>query len=96
VINGGDIVGTFPKGFVLQIVVEPTYLIKVAKFVITKLGVQPIGSKEAVHVFVADKSEGNRLFSIMRKRFDCRFVSADTSPEEINQVSSDWSMSKFQ
>jgi hypothetical protein len=63
---------------------------------VTTLGTLPTTSKEGVHVFVADKSDGNRLFDVLRGRFDCRFVSSDNSREDIYQVSSDWSMSKFQ
>jgi hypothetical protein len=64
----------------------PTYVNKVATFVIKRLGSQIGVGGGAIHVFVAEKLDGEHLFSILSSRCNCRFISSNTQQEELNQL----------
>jgi hypothetical protein len=49
----------------------------------------------AVHVFVADKNDGNRLMQLLSSRYSCRFVSSDATGEVVNEVATEWGQGKF-
>lgn len=95
IIHGGDIVGNFPKGFQIMFSVSSTFVNKVATFVVNRLGSQPGVCLGAVHVFVAEKLDGDRLLSILSSRCNCRFISSDTDQSELNIVALQWSKGEF-
>jgi hypothetical protein len=74
VIQGGDVIGEFPPGFKIQVKINEKYLSKVANFVIKRLGPRRTTMECAVHVFVAEKNDGNTLLSWLGPRYDCRLV----------------------
>ena len=84
VIHGQDIVGNFPKGFWIKFSLVPSYINKVAGFVVKRL---PGG---AIHVFVAEKQDGDTLLSMLSTRCKCRFISSDTDRDELNKVAGKW------
>jgi superfamily II DNA helicase RecQ len=94
VIHGSHLVGTFPKGFKIKVAVTSTYVNKVASFVLKRLGSQP-GVVGAVHIFVSEKADGEHLLRLLSCRYNCRFVSSDTTPDEVNQVALNWSKGKY-
>jgi superfamily II DNA/RNA helicase len=49
----------------------------------------------AVHVFVSEKVDGNKLLGWLRPRYDCRLVTSENSREEVNHVAAQWAESKF-
>jgi hypothetical protein len=91
VIHGEDIIGNFPKGFRIKFSVAPTYLHKVATFVVRCLCSPPGVGGGATHVFVAEKLDGDHLFSMLSSRCNCRFISSHTEREELNDVALSWS-----
>jgi superfamily II DNA helicase RecQ len=91
VIHGEDIIGNFPKGFRIKFYVAPTYLNKVATFVVRRLCSPPGVGGGATHVFVAEKLDGDHLFSILSSRCNCRFISSHTEREELKNVALSWS-----
>jgi hypothetical protein len=98
IIHGGDVVGSFPKGFKITFTINENYVEEVALFVRDRLGQGTSTTKEAVHVFVSNKSDGHLLLGLLSRddpKKNCRFVSADNSKEEINQVAAEWGQSSF-
>jgi hypothetical protein len=87
--HGSHLVGTFPNGFKIKVAMTSTYVNKAASFVLKRLGSQP-GLVGALHIFVSKKADGERLLSLLSCRYNCRFVSSDTTPDEVNQVSLNW------
>ena len=100
-------VGTFPKGFKIQVSITDNCIEEVALFVHKRLGqgtattetatATTTGVTEAIHVFVSRKNDGialERLFAVQYPN-NCRFVSADNSKDEINQVAAEWGRSVF-
>ena len=107
IVHGGDVVGTFPKGFKIQVSITDNCIEEVALFVHKRLGqgtattetatATTTGVTEAIHVFVSRKNDGTaleRLFAVQYPN-NCRFVSADNSKDEINQVAAEWGRSVF-
>jgi hypothetical protein len=94
VIHGGDVVGDFPNGFKIKVSMGLMYVSKVAHFVIKMLGASP-SVVDAVHIFVAQKCDGSRLLEILSTRYSSRFVSSDTSRQEVDQVASEWGKGRF-
>lgn len=94
VFQGTHVVGTFPKGFKIKVSVSSNYVDKIAKFVVKRLGSQP-RAVGAVHIFVAERVDGSRLMKLLSNLYNCRFVSSETSKEEVNQVASEWSKGEF-
>jgi superfamily II DNA helicase RecQ len=93
VIHGADIVGDFPRGFVIRFSVSDTYLTKVATFVVKRYG-----GGGSFHLFVSTKDEGDRLFQLLSSRCcdcDCIFISGKTSRDELNNVASKWRRGAF-
>ena len=88
VIHGQDIIGNFPKGFRIKFSVGPTYVNEVSTFVVQR-------GAGAVHVFVAEKRDGEHLFSILSPRCKCRFITSDTNHEELREVAFKWSKGEF-
>jgi hypothetical protein len=53
----------------------------------------PLG---AVHVVVADKKDGRFLLQqLSTTRYECKFVSADSTHEEVNRAATEWSQGKL-
>ena len=61
---------------------------------IKRLGASP-SVVDAAHIFVAQKCDGSRLLEILSTRYSSRFVSSDTSREEVDQVASEWGEGRF-
>ena len=97
VIHGGDIIGSFPKGFQIKFSVASLYVNKVATVVVNRLGSHPGGIKRggAVHVFVAEKPDGDRLLSMLSTRCLFRCISSDTNCEELNAEALKWNQGEF-
>jgi hypothetical protein len=95
IIHGSHVVGSFPNGFKIKVNVCEAYVNKVANFVVNRLGPQPCVAG-AVHIFVAEKVDGFRLLKMLSSRYNCRFVSSDTNPQEMNQVALKWSKGEFE
>jgi hypothetical protein len=92
IIHGGDIVGHFPEGFQIKFSVTPKYIHQVAGFAIRRV---KEGGK-AVHIFVVDKRDGERLEQLITsKSINCVFVSSDTQAEELNIVATNWGNGKY-
>jgi hypothetical protein len=78
-----QLINVFPKTpFGLRWVV----LVDVHKSCRACLGSQIGVGGGAIHVFVAEKLDGEHLFSILSSRCKCRLISSNTQQEELNQV----------
>jgi hypothetical protein len=95
VIRGGDVIGDFPLGFKIRVTIEAKYLSNAFNFVIKRLGPRTTLMQCAVHVFVSEKVDGNKLLGWLRPRYDCRLVTSENSREEDNHVATQWAESKF-
>ena len=88
-ILGSHIVGGFPRGFEIKVSITSRYTYVAAHFVKTKL--ESGSGLAAVHVVVAEKKDGTFLLDQLFPRFNCKFVSSDSSQEEVNQIAAEWS-----
>ena len=99
IVHGGDVVGTFPKGFKIRVLINENCIEEVVLFVRKRLGSSDHkgGLTEALHVFVSSKKDGALLLQLLSSQYpnNCRFVSADNSKDEINQVAAEWGRSVF-
>jgi superfamily II DNA helicase RecQ len=95
VIHGGDVVGSFPLGFKIEVMVDKFYLVKVVTFVINRLGPRTSTNAIAAHVFVANKDDGTKIFERLATRYNCRLVTSENSLDEINLVAKEWGQSEF-
>ena len=99
IVHGGDVVGTFPKGFKIRVLINENCIEEVVLFVRKRLGLSDHkgGLKEALHIFVSSKKDGALLLQLLSSQYpnNCRFVSADNSKDEINQVAAEWGQSVF-
>ena len=94
IIQGGDIIGSFPKGFRIKYSVTAKFVEKVASFVVNRLGAQPVSG--AAHIFVTNKGDGEHLLRLLTSRaYNCRFISSDTSPIDLKLVASKWGEGKL-
>jgi hypothetical protein len=89
VILGSHVVGRFPPGFEIKVSITSRYVYVAAHFIKTKL--ESGRGFAAVHVVVAEKKDGTILLQHLSARFNCKFVSSDSSPEEVNQIATEWS-----
>ena len=96
VIHGDNIIGNFPKDFRIQFSVSSSYVNKVASFVVRCLVSHPGVRGGAIHVFVAEKLDGDHLFRILSSRCNCRFISSNTKRDELDEVASKcWGKGEF-
>ena len=53
------------------------------------------GKHESFHVLVARISDGHFLLENLSSRFNCKFASSDSTPEELNQIAAEWCYGKL-
>jgi superfamily II DNA helicase RecQ len=93
VILGSHVVGRFPQGFKIKVSISSKYVYVAAHFVKTKL--ESRRGLAAVHVVVAEKKDGIFLLQQLSTRCRCKFVSSDSTQEEVNQTATEWSKGQF-
>ena len=94
VILGSHVVGRFPLGFKIKVSISSKYAYVAAHFVKTKM--ESGRGLAAVHVVVAEKRDGIFLLQQFSTRFKCKFVSSDSTQEEVNQTATEWSKGQLQ
>ena len=89
VIIGSHVVDRFPQGFEIKVSITSRYVYVAAHFVKTKL--ESGRGLAAIHVVVAEKKDGIFLLQQFCTRFNCKFVSSDSTHEEVNLTAAEWS-----
>ena len=94
-IVGSHVVGQFPHGFKIKVVITPPYVNLAARFVQKKL--KSCGGKlGAVHVVVAEKKDGATILQqVLTSTVKCKFISSDSTIEEVNEAALEWSHGKL-